>query len=374
MILQLLVSLLFASNPCADKTHTHPEYANLVKQQEEKIIKASNLVTIATEADQVLSKLIAAKSPVLLSWLEKRSLMSKGEEEIAKEWRKYYLTNFIFARYPSKNSGINTSVENLFKEINDVYFPDNYKKQAEKVFNQAKEKSKAFVLNLKMDHQMQKKAIHKLDTMKLYWFEKLDGTRYANKPMEFTNWGVAYDPTHNEINMGTQARQYPTDANLFAVFAHEMGHSLDPCRWSSFFSKTNPFEKVIQCLRSDKSVKALARDDSQMESSIKNKLLTKDMAKSLKQNPTCNRSFYPPRGTQKDQILESFADWFSAEIFATSSFKSKFPRPDLCQTKELMKGSSYLSHLDRLQKIYLSHPQLAKLSKDSKAATYCPFN
>lgn len=373
MIWSLFFSLLLAQSPCEKQTHTSPDYLELKSKIDKKIDSASNLVTIATEADQILSKLIAAQSPVLLTWLQKRQLLEKKEEEIAQEWRRYYLNNFIFDRFPSKNNGINTSVENLFSEINSMSFDEKTKKKFEDVFKKAKASVKKFVLSLPLLEDDRKKAIHRLDTINLYWFEKIAGTRYQSKPLEFIRWGMAYDPQHNEINMGVQARQYPSDANLFSVFAHEMAHSIDPCRWSFYIGTNNPFEKVIQCLRSDNSVAAKKRDDSKMQWALDKKVLNKEMADSLQKHLSCNRSFYPPKGTQKDQILESFADWLSAEAFAIGPYSNQFPRADLCQTKELMEGSSYPSNLARLEKIYLSQPQLQKLSKSKKPASHCIF-
>ena len=88
------------------------------------------------------------------------------------------------------------------------------------------------------------------------------------------------------------------------------------------------------------------------------------MATSLKNNPTCNRSFYPQVGSQKDQINESFADWFSAEVIAQSPDDiTKDLRSDLCREKELTQGSSYVSNIKRLQAIYLSQVKIQKMLK-----------
>ena len=92
---------------------------------------------------------------------------------------------------------------------------------------------------------------------------------------------------------------------------------------------------------------------------------------SLKKHLTCNRSFYPPEGTQKEQSLEIFADWFSAEVFAHSEYSSEFPRPDLCAKRPLSEGSSYLPNATRLNKIYFAHP---KLTKDKDSSDYCALN
>lgn len=362
-----------ASTLCDHVSAVHPSYQELEKKIDQRLENASNLVHVASEADGVLSKLIAAKSPVLLSWLDKRELMAAKEEKIAQEWRKYYLNNFIFPQFPTKNEKVNSTIENLFSEIDSLAFTKPHRDKIISLFTQAKNDVKTVVSSWNLPRENKIKIIHRLDTLKLYWFEKLQGTRYSNKPLEFVGWGFAYDPTNNEINVGIHARKYPTDANIYSVLLHEMGHSLDPCRWSFYFQGSNPFNTVLSCLRSPESVVAKARDDSKMAESLQKKLLSNEMADSLKKNPTCNRSFYPPEGTQKDQILESFADWFATEVYATSSFKKELPRPDLCQDQKLMKGSSYLPNIERLLKIYLVHPELKNLGPKKQSAKYCPM-
>ncbi len=373
MIFKLLFSLLFAQNLCDQVIPLAPDYQALDARIQKKIADASNLAPVASEADSVLSKLIAAKSPILLDWLKKRELMSAKEETIAKEWRKYYLDNFILSRYPSDNKRINNGVENLFLEIANLAFPKVYQQKIEKLLVQVQKDAKAMVENWPIEPTQQKQIIQKIASLKLYWFEKLQGTRFEQKPLEFVRWGVAYDPIHHEINMGVLAKRYPSDANLYAVLAHEMGHAMDPCRWGAYFNGPSPFTKLHSCLRQDKSVAAKKRDDSQMQQALKSQLLTPAMAQSLKENPTCNRSFYPAVGVQKDQLAEAFADWFSAEVFAKSTFLGQHPRPDLCASNELQAGSSYLPNHDRLAKIYGAQPLIAAKWKTPTPPFHCPL-
>jgi len=152
-----------------------------------------------------------------------------------------------------------------------------------------------------------------------------------------------------------------------AVFAHEVGHSFDPCRWSAFYEGVWPFEKVGQCLRSDKSVGAKARDDSKLEAFQKAGRISSELGAALKANPTCNKLVYPPAGIQADQLPETFADWFSAEVI--SRYKnldvSKL-RLDLCEGKNLVEGSSYPANGLRQGKIYYAHPVIRKLLKSNE--------
>lgn len=100
------------------------------------------------------------------------------------------------------------------------------------------------------------------------------------------------------------------------------------------------------------------------------------MALALKLNPTCNKLAYPPSGTQADQLSESFADWFSAEVMAcTKETDLAQMRANLCEKKELSEESSYPSNKARLEKIYFLQPQLkAKLKvSDSISGKYCAF-
>ncbi len=187
-------------------------------------------------------------------------------------------------------------------------------------------------------------------------------SQFKDKPLELLSWGIAYNPVPNQINMGLEGVNYPNDDTIYAVFAHEIGHSFDPCRFEAFLSKSgnNPFEKVISCLRSKKSVAAKKRDDSKMDKLVKSGKLSRQLQQALLSNPTCNKLQYPPIGIQSDQIGESFADWFSAEIIHMRDSVKKGLRADLCNVKILNQGSSYPNNLDRLQKIYLAHPSIRK--------------
>ncbi|MBC7428247.1 MAG: hypothetical protein H7336_06520 [Bacteriovorax sp.] len=53
-----------------------------------------------------------------------------------------------------------------------------------------------------------------------------------------------------------------------------------------------------------------------MDEFIKLGKLTPDLVNALKANSTCNKLVYPGKGIQADQLPESFADWFSAEVIS----------------------------------------------------------
>lgn len=373
MIWFFFAPLLYAQTFCSTPS-THPEFSQFEQKIESKIAQSANLVSIAKEADQVLSKLLKAKSPVLISWLQKRQLMTAKDVEIAQQWRKYYLENFVLSQFPTKNKSVNKSVEALFSNINEMAFDKSYVKQTESIFSEAKQSALSTLNSWNLPEKINAEVRQRVQAIKLYWFKRLQGTRYNSKPLEFLKWGVAYDPTHNEINIGIHIKKYPTKENLFAVFSHEIGHAIDPCRWGAFLTSINPFDKVLSCLRTPKSANALPRDDSQMQSVLDKKLITPEIAESLKRNPTCNRTFYPPLGTQKDQILESFADWFSAEVLAhNKKYITQSFRADLCSEQRLKPGSSYLKNKDRLNKIYLAHPAIQNKLQVTSSSTYCKY-
>lgn len=373
LILVALFPLLFAGDICDSVPATHPEFAKLETEVEKKLRKSSHLVTIASEADAVLAKLLSHKSPVLVDWINKRQLMNKKEEEIAGEWRFYYLNEFILSKYPTPTHAINTSVETVFEDINKLAFPQTEKTKIEAAFKRAQQDAVLFIKTLALDSDTESLLVKRIQDIELYWFSKLKGSRYQNKPLEFLKWGLAYDPPHNQINVGLYTRKHISTDSLYGVFAHEIGHAIDPCRWGAFIKVANPFTDLYTCLRQEKTAGAKPRDDSKMALMIKKNRLTTEMAQSLKDNPLCNRSFYPPVGTQKEQLVEVFADWFSAEVLAHSSQALKQIRPDLCRIKKISKGSSYLKHQQRLSRIYATQPQLQKKFGFISDFSYCPF-
>jgi hypothetical protein len=373
LIFNILFTFLLANSVCPPQLPTSHEYAALEKEIEKKMRSASHLVPIAKEADKVLSQLLTNKSPVLIDWIEKRNLLSAKEQEIANEWRYYYLDQFILSQFPTPQSSVNNSVEKLFSDINQVAFSDEIKKKFKDSFIQAQKDSVDFIKKSNIEEASKKEILSRINSIELYWFEKLKGGRYQNKPLEFLRWGLAYDPIYNQINIGIMSRKYLSADSLYSVWIHEIAHSFDPCRWGAFLKSNNPFEKLYLCLRDSKAAGALKRDDLQMSLMLEHKKLSPEMAESLKQNPYCNRSFYPPEGIQKEQLPEVFADWFSAEVIAAHTIEPQKIRQDLCSQHELMAGSSYLSNQARLERIFYVQPQIKKTLNLDSNYKYCPL-
>ncbi len=339
------------------------KYLEMKKDIDQKIDVFANSKTIATHADRMILKLIEAKSPFIDSWYKKGNFKGKTEEEIARSWRQYFTRSFLLMKYPQGDAQIDAEIEKLVDGMLAKNFDKKFKEQVEKDFSATKTLAIETITEMKLAQN--KALIEKIKSIKLYWPSNLKTARNNSIPLDLIDWGIAYDPISNEINIGLNSLSYSNDQTLMAVFAHEIGHSFDSCRWSAFYDGVWPFEKVGQCLRSDKSVGAKTRDDSKLEAYNKAGRITAELVVALKANPTCNKMVYPPAGVQADQLPETFADWFSAEVISRhKNLDVSKLRLDLCEEKSLMEGSSYPANDLRQEKIYFSQPAIKKLLKD----------
>ncbi len=341
-----------------------------VKRDIDKEIQTfSNLPEVSKKADDTLSKLITAKSPFIFSWVKSRNLdPEKDTLLIATKWREYFALNFVIHKYPLEEKSINKEIEEVFLKLSKKFFTTKAKKELAKSFAEAKKLSLQTIESYPLEADSKKQIVETLNSIQLYFPEKLQDSKFKSNPLEFFDWGVAYDPIAKEINLGLNAFTYASGSTMTSVFVHELAHSFDSCRWGSFYKGEWPFQKVSTCLRQW----AKPRDDVRMDEMVKANRLTKELADSLKSNPTCNKTNYPPIGIQADQLPETFADWFSAE--ATASVVTLGYRSDLCVEKVLNPGSSYLTNEDRLEKIYFSHPLIrSKLKMKHESSAYCSF-
>jgi len=97
------------------------QYEDIKIKAEESIKSFSNIKAIASLADQTLSKLIAVKSPVIVSWISKRNLGAKSSDEIMPEWRVYYAKNFILTKYPHNDDLVDKEIEKLMNLVNKFF-------------------------------------------------------------------------------------------------------------------------------------------------------------------------------------------------------------------------------------------------------------
>lgn len=349
-------------------------YVKVEASVQARIAEFANKKVVATQADALLSKLITAKSPVLIQWMKKRDLDSKSEDEIAREWREYYAKNFVLGKYPGTDGNLDSHVEQLVDGILKDFVEKAFKDRMEALFQRAKKAALATVDSMGISSKTEIKK--RIEAVRLYWPRDLKTARNNAMPLDIIDWGIAYDPGANEINMGLRALAYPTDETYLGVFAHELGHSFDSCRWGAFFPGEWPFKKIGECLRRSESVGAKKRDDTSLETFIKAGKIPSDAASGLRQNPTCNRIIYPPPGIQADQLPEAFADWFSAEVLAQiPNLDVTKIRQDLCVSKQLVDGSSYPTNEARLNRIYFAHSKFKIKSgaQENSSAVYCPL-
>ena len=307
--LLLLNSLVFAESYCQNDQPFNSHFKDVTKIVKASGTLVSNSPLVAKQADEILSKLIAAKSPLVLKWISKRNFNPvKDEERIIVEWRTYFLENFILSKFPSSDIKINNLLDSSFRTISKKSFTKEIITKMNLIFKDAQKNSLKYIIDSSLSSKDKALVTDRIKSMKLYWFNGLIGTKYEKMPLEFLRWGLAYDPVPNEINIGILSLSYNSDEEIYATLLHEIAHAFDPCRWSAIIGGVNPFNKPISCLRSIESVGAKKRDDSKLSQLVSVKRITPQLAKVLKNNPTCNKSFYPLAGMQRDQILEVFSD------------------------------------------------------------------
>jgi hypothetical protein len=369
IFISLHLNLVFANSFCSNYKKSQ-SYIDFQKTVNERIEIFSNNKVIAEKADTVLSKLISAKSPYVTAWYAKNDFKNKTEAQILQAWRSDFAMNFLLMKYPQGEEKVDVEIEKLIDGILKEKLTLAYQVKLEKLFSTSKQLAIETILEMKFKESPE--IIKKIEAIKLYWPKKLKESRNNPMPLDLIEWGIAYDPVPNEINIGLASLSYPNDETYLAVFSHEIGHAFDSCRWGAFFQGTWPFEKVGECLRSDKSAGAKKRDDSKLDELLKSGKISASLAASLKENPTCNKFIYPPRGIQADQLPESFADWFSAEVIShAQNIDVKKVRLDLCEVKVLSEGSSYPNNQTRQDKIYFSNPKIKALSHDQSGDSYC---
>lgn len=182
----------------------------------------------------------------------------------------------------------------------------------------------------------------------------------------------------------------PSLFEQIAVLAHELGHSLEPCK---FDQTTYYFSKIETCLRDEKSAGAVSWGFSDIEQFHKKctylesacekglSLACQDFTRHgcLEESPRC----------LKDQINESFADWFSAEVFSVMLKNNHFIKSNMPENqfidglKSIVSStcrssysieSIYPQPATRYNKILLAHPDIRHKMGCNKVNTdilYC---
>ncbi len=366
MILLLFVSTIWASDVCQNHSQLNDSQLSLKAKINDKLAKASHLVSIAQSADGVLLKLTEDKSPILLSWLETNKLTSAPEETIAQEWRKYYFDQFILGQYPTPKPEINATVEAVFKEISE-WSNDSLKKlKRDALFLQAKTDFIKYLESLTFEENLKKKITQKIKDIKLQKFKQLKGSPYQNNPRQFLDLSLELDVLSQTLFIGPHINTLENEATLYALIIYQMTKSIDPCQWSLNSKEDNPFTPLLDCLKNQERLKLKLSDDSTLEKLISLKKLSPDQVTKLKNHPYCYSNFDQGDTFQKAEINLAFSHWLTAEIVAQSSFVSQNFYSSPC--REIASSSHTLKTV--VPMTYASHPKIKTIWK-SKDEIYC---
>jgi len=375
IILIFLTHTLFANPHCPADLKIDSQFRELELKIEKKMEETSNLVTISSEADRVLGQLTRSQNPTFINWLRQQGFVGGDPLDIASQWRKYYLKNYILNKYPTPNPEINTSIESLFKDLQKLAYEDTFQKKLKTLFTEAQKESLSYLDELKLGEIELNSLKKRIEKIELYWLNQLKGGPFQNKPLEFLNSGLTYDKKSHQILVGLKSRELPDSASLFTVLVQNLAQSFDSCLWPQYMLGKDPFAKLHSCFRDSQSAEAKPRDDNYIEQWVFKKLVSKNNVKFLKANPLCNLRNYPPEGVQKEQINSVFRDWFAAEVLAQSPYRTSTVRADLCLLGPAMAHptSDELSPSERLQRIYYVQPKIQATINSKSSHKYCAF-
>jgi hypothetical protein len=374
--LLFISSFLLANTLCPSELTIPADYTELDKNIEKKISEAANLVTISQEADRVLTQLMRSNNPALTTWLQQMGFGAGNPLAIARQWRTYYLKNYILNKFPTPNPKINASVEALFADINKMAFPQDKKTEIEQIFKTAKKEMKQTLIAMPIPEDTQKQIIEQIEQTPLYWLGQLKGGPFQNQPLKFLNTGLTYDESKQQLLIGVQILRLPDSDSIMSRLIEGMTSSFDFCHWDKNLSQVkNPFTHLVQCFRESKSANAKTRDDRLLNQWLSKKVITEEKVDYLRNQPLCNDPLYPPAGSQKEQVNQVFADWFTAEVLAQRDPLRTPIRSDLCLLgkQPAVVGSAELSAHDRLMRIYYTQPTINKKLNPTTSFNHCPL-
>src|SRR3989339_418276 len=190
-ILSTYTVIIHASSYCANQISINVNYLKTQKQIEKIEIQLANNKTIAQKADKILLGLIEQKSPTIISWIKKRNLNpAKDDELIAKKWRHYFLTDFMFRAYPVNEADIDLLIEKHFNQINKMVFTKKLVSKLEKLFTLAKELSikKILLTNSKKYNSFGWTTLKLLNLLNFPWSILIGALPLIQAPMKLT-WG-----------------------------------------------------------------------------------------------------------------------------------------------------------------------------------------
>ena len=214
-LLMLFGCLTFKAHSSVEQIcQNNAESSEFIKIREiikRELISFANKKVVAEKADQTLSNLLSAKSAILINWMNKRKLNTNNEEEVVREWRLYYAQNFILSKYPHNDKLVNKEIEILISFVNSNFATMSFKEKIEKLFHKSMKFSEIAISNLGLNKKSEVKILERIKAIKLYWMKDFTQSKFKKMPLEFLDWGIAYDPVLNEINMGLNSLAYPND-------------------------------------------------------------------------------------------------------------------------------------------------------------------
>lgn len=295
------------------------------------------------------------------TWAERKDIDPTNKKEVFQKWRKEFFGGIILPSFSKLKKYEKILIEDKFNQLNLKYFPDERKKYYQDVFDRSKKLIKVVLQKGPIDKTTKATLIKLITESKINWFNKIEGSQYELSPSRFLDGLISYNVSDNSISIGVRAATIELEDSLISIFAQELAHAFDPCRWSVQYPKKKfPFESVVQCLRSKESIAARARESKKLDTDWVNGKFLPEQVKVLKSYPSCNTAIFPLGEDQREQINLAFADWFSAEVLSSMKKVSPQFRKNLCSETLNIPFLARASGTTRMIRIYLANPILRK--------------
>jgi hypothetical protein len=249
-------------------------------------------------------------------------------------------------------------------ELADIIYTPEKKKRFQSAYNLVKKTLKKIidrqpdtVLNPKIK-KILKKRIN--DT---YLELPPPAALYADEPDLFTKNDVFYERTqdgHTRMRIGgAYLLTVKSWFNMLFTMGHEFAHSIDPCEIKALGLHIEAYDRLTSCF-------------------MQNGLIAK-----TPERAECG---------EKDQLSETFADWFGVQVTADAlrAFSTEFKGPqvinaaknavrDLCEQDEIPAENSYDFHPPpevRIEKIFAQQPEIREVlgcPATLPSTDYCHF-
>ncbi len=338
------------------------QYLELSKFKDKKIRELANMRTFSKVADKILNQLSEKPgNPDLMKWADQSSTALTDKAKVVSLWREHFFISIMTGSFKNLKKFEKAVLTKNFQEINKKALPYKKKMDLTLRFIEAKTLSLKFIDSTNFDKKTKTYLKDRIASIRMEWFTQIEGTRYEKSPIEYIKRDINYDPLTHSMILGFQVTRFKDPDTVTSVFAEQIAHAFDPCRWNSFQrNKKFPFQKITQCLRTKNSITAKKRGDEKLSTKKGKKILNVNQVKILKENPLCNTPFFPLEYDQREQINTAFADWFSAEVMSQKEKLSDHMREDLCGVTAAAPFLAHPSGTDRLIRIYMANPKIRK--------------